>query len=94
MIYGLCHWDYYVFEFISRLIKRVPINVIWSGLLLALALISFFNVGGQVFKHNGIYSYSTATTTKKCNEKVAQIAGNSYEYATMWSYSPEETITF
>jgi hypothetical protein len=37
-----------------------------------------------------------ALHTKNVNEKVAQdkSGGNSYEYATMWSYSPEETITF
>jgi len=91
---------YYVFEFISRLVKKEqPLNVIWSGFLLALCFGLAFSMSADRYLSTMEYTpYSTRGTAplKNVNEKVAQdkSGGNSYEYATMWSYSPEETITF
>ncbi|NLO18854.1 MAG: YfhO family protein [Ignavibacteria bacterium] len=91
---------YYVFEFISRLIKKAePLNVIWSALMLALCFGLAFLMSADRYLSTMEYTeYSTrgSAPLKNIDEKVAQdkSGGNSYDYATMWSYSPGETVTF
>lgn len=96
---GIAYIIYYLFEIIGRLIKKEKINsVIISGLALAIA-------GGIAF---GMYAdrymtmleytpYSTrgeGPILKTDDTNQSKDGGNSYDYATQWSFSPQEIITF
>ncbi|MFH1052102.1 MAG: YfhO family protein [bacterium] len=100
IFYGIVTFALYLlFEFISRLIsKRKPIKVLRAAGLLALA-------GGIAFimssdRYLSTMEYTPHSTRgsgpieKADNSKVGASGGNDYEYATMWSYSPQEMMLF
>ncbi|MFC2130950.1 YfhO family protein [Bacteroidota bacterium] len=100
IFYGITTFALYLlFEFISRLIsKKNPLKVLRAAGLLALA-------GGIAFLMSSDRYLSTMEYTphstrgsgpiiKAESSKQDASGGNDYDYATMWSYSPEEIMLF
>lgn len=90
---------YLLFEFFSRLIKKQePMKVIRSALLLALAGgIAFLMTSDRYLSTMEYTHYSTrgsAPIVQEKNNKQDKTGGNDYDYATMWSYSPQEMMLF
>ncbi len=108
VFYGIVTFGLYLlFELVSRLItKNEPMGVIRAALVLAVAGAMSFGMGADRFLSTLEYTpYSTrgsapigqlnqsATPQKAANKQDAN-GGNDYQYATNWSFSPEETMTF
>ncbi len=91
---------YLLFEFISRLIsKQQPMSVLRVGAIILVA-------GGLSYlmsadRYMSVQEYTPHSTrgsapllkTDKDNQQ-NQTGGNDYDYATMWSFSPQEIVTF
>lgn len=96
---GLSFAIYLVYEFISRLIKKENfLNVIRPGIALVVAFgLSFLLSADRYLSIQEYTPHSTrgsAPLLKTDGTKQTKDGGNDYEYATMWSFSPAETITF
>jgi len=100
IFYGILTFALYLlFEFISRIIsKRQPLKVLRAAGLLALA-------GGMAFimssdRYLSTMEYTPHSTRgsgpiiKAEANKQDATGGNDYDYATMWSYSPQEMMLF
>lgn len=96
---GLAIGIYLVFELISRLIsKKEPIGVIKvAGYLLAAGILAFLMSSDRYYSTLDYTDHSTRGSAPLVQDnKDARDAsgGNSYEYATMWSFSPGEMMGF
>ncbi|MDW8272071.1 MAG: hypothetical protein RML15_06645 [Bacteroidota bacterium] len=103
VFYGVCTFALYlVFELGSRLIRREPVGgVLRAGATLAVAAALSFGMAADRYLTTLEYTpYSTRGTVPikfKINpdpQQQKKLDGNDYEYATNWSFSPEEMITF
>ncbi len=109
VFYGICTFGLYLlFELVSRLITRKqPMGVLRAALVLAVAGAMSFGMGADRFLSTLEYTpYSTRGSApisqimqngdqkqKSANVQDAN-GGNDYDYATGWSFSPEEMMTF
>jgi hypothetical protein len=107
VFYGICAFGLYLlFELVSRLItKNEPMGVVRAALVLAVAGGLSFGMGADRFLSTLEYTpYSTRGSApigqmsdqskqKSANKQDAN-GGNDYDYATNWSFSPEEMTTF
>ncbi len=108
VFYGICTFGLYLlFELVSRLItKKEPMGVLRAATVLAVAGAMSFGMGADRFLSTIEYTpYSTrgsapisqldasAANQKSANKQDAN-GGNDYDYATNWSFSVEETMTF
>ncbi len=109
VFYGICTFGLYLlFELVSRLItKQQPMGVLRAALVLAVAGAMSFGMGADRFLSTIEYTpYSTRgsaplsqlmqadTAQMKAANKQDANGGNDYDYATNWSFSPEEVSTF
>ncbi|MCX7929097.1 MAG: hypothetical protein N2663_00005, partial [Chlorobi bacterium] len=104
VFYGVCTFGLYlVFELASRLLRRESVvGVLRAGAVLAVAAALSFGMAADRYLTTLEYTpYSTRgtvplklRTTADSTQQRQKLDGNDYEYATNWSFSPEETITF
>ncbi len=100
IFYGVCALGIFlIFEFVHRLIsKSEPLNVVRSAGLLVFAGFIAFGMSSDRYLSTVEYTpYSTrgsAPIEQPEGKKVDASGGNEYSYATAWSYSPQELITF
>jgi len=103
VFYGVCTFGLYLlFELVSCLVRRERASgVLRAGLVLGGAAALSFGMAADRYLTTLEYTpYSTRGTVPikfKINPDSAQqqkLDGNDYEYATNWSFSPEEMITF
>lgn len=100
MFYGACAFGLYLlFEFISRLIsKQEPMKILRVAIIaLAAAGLSFLMSSDRYLTTMEYTQYSTrgsAPIHKTDKQTQDATGGNDYEYATMWSFSPGEIMTF
>lgn len=98
--FGLVGLVYFIYFFIHSFIKKDSFlqkqlikSLIISIVAAAVAILMSYDTYGQIYEYN---SYSTRGT-KSILEKQTQSTNstsNSYEYATNWSFSPGEVLTF
>lgn len=100
VFYAICAFGLYlVLELISRAVKKENVvPVLRSALLLMVAGGFAFAMGADRYLSVMEYSeYSTRATSpilKTENQQQDAAGGFDYEYATNWSFSPEEVMTF
>ncbi|RMF35680.1 MAG: hypothetical protein D6747_02020 [Chlorobiota bacterium] len=103
VFYGVCAFALYLlFELVSDLVRRQNVaGVLRAGATLAVAAALSFGMAADRYLTTLEYTpYSTRGTAPisiRTNPDPAQqkkLDGNDYEYATNWSFSPEEMITF
>lgn len=103
VFYGVCTFALYLlFELGSALVRRQNVGgVLRAGATLAVAAALSFGMAADRYLTTLEYTpYSTRGTAPisvRTNHDPAQqkkLDGNDYEYATNWSFSPEEMITF
>lgn len=103
VFYGVCTFALYLlFELGSALVRRQNVGgVLRAGATLAVAAALSFGMAADRYLTTLEYTpYSTRGTAPisvRTNPDPAQqkkLDGNDYEYATNWSFSPEEMITF
>jgi len=103
VFYGVCTFALYLlFELGSALLRRQSVwGVLRAGVTLAVAAALSFGMAADRYLTTLEYTpYSTRGTVPisvRTNPNAAQqkkLDGNDYEYATNWSFSPEEMITF
>ncbi|ROL62380.1 hypothetical protein D9V86_00975 [Bacteroidetes/Chlorobi group bacterium ChocPot_Mid] len=100
IFYGITTFALYlIFEFVSRLIsKRKPLKVLRAaGLLILAGGIAFIMSSDRYLSTMEYTPYSTRGTgpiVKTNNDKQDATGGHDYDYATMWSYSPQEMMLF
>lgn len=109
VFYGICTFGLYLlFELISRLItKQQPMGVVRAALVLVVAGGLSFAMASDRFLSTIEYTpfstrgsapisqlSSTPPEQKSSSNKQDVNGGNDYQYATNWSFSPQEMITF
>jgi hypothetical protein len=99
IFYGIVAFGLYlVFELVNRVIRKdQPLSVVRVAIILALAGGLSYMMSADRFLSTTEYTpYSTRGSAPIVQEKKAQDAsgGNTYDYATMWSFSPQEVVTF
>ncbi len=100
IFYSVCALGLYLlFELASRLIaKKQPIKIVKVAAILAVAGgIAFLMSSDRYFTTLEYTDYSTrgsAPIVKSDGNKQDATGGNDYQYATQWSFSPEEIATF
>lgn len=100
IFYGACAFGLYLlFEFVSRLIsKQEPIQIVKVAAIVVVAGgISFLMSSDRYLTTMEYTAYSTrgsAPIHKTDAQHQDASGGNDYEYATMWSFSPGEIMTF
>ncbi len=99
IFYGVLSFGIYlIFEFVSRLIKKdKALNIAYVAGLLALAGgLSYLMSSDRFFSTQEYMPYSTRGSAPiiKADAHVTDNGGHDYEYATMYSYTPSECITF
>jgi Bacterial membrane protein YfhO len=98
--YGLCCFGlYFVFEIVSRLLKKevvtgvlraAAILVVAGGLSFAMAADRYLSV----IEYTPYSTRGTAPIEKTIGQKQDASGGFDYDYATNWSFSPQEIATF
>lgn len=100
LFYGICTFGLYLlFELVSRIIsKKQPMKVVRAAGLLALAGGIAFMMSADrylsVFEYTPYSTRGSAPLVKNDASKQDASGGNDYDYATMWSFSPGEIMTF
>jgi len=96
---GLAFGLYLIYELIARLItKNKPLNALIPAATLIVATALAFMLSAD--RYLSIWEYTpysvrgSAPLLQDAQQKQTRSGGNDYDYATMWSFSPEETITF
>lgn len=89
---------YFIYELISRIVrKEQPLQIVKVGVVLVIAGALAFLMSADRYLSTLEYTkYSTrgsAPITKVKGQSQDASGGNDYDYATMWSYSPEEMFT-
>jgi hypothetical protein len=100
--YGVCCFGLYVlFELISRAISKESVTGVLraAGILVLAGGLSFAMASDRYLSVMEYTPYSTRGTapiekTASGGNKQDASGGNDYDYATNWSFSPEEMITF
>jgi hypothetical protein len=98
--YGACCFALYIaFELAARLLKRESVlGVLRSAAILAVA--GGLAVGMAADRYLSVMEYTpystrgTAPIEKAAGNKQDASGGNDYDYATNWSFSPQEMLTF
>ena len=94
-----CFGLYFVFEFVSRLIKKEAVTgvaraagilAVAGGLAFAMAADRYLSV----LEYTPYSTRGTAPIEKAVGQKQDAAGGFDYDYATNWSFSPEEMMTF
>lgn len=90
---------YLLTELVSRAItKTEPLSILKAGGALAIAGVLALGTHADMFMATREYTPSStrgsAPLVQSTNNKVDASGGNDYEYATNWSFSPEEVSTF
>ena len=96
---GIAFGLYLIFELISRAISKAePLKVLRAAGLLVVAGVFAYLMSADRFMAVQEYTpYSTRGSSpiqKTAKQHQDASGGNDYEYATMWSYSPLESMTF
>lgn len=100
IFYAFCAFGIYLLvELISRLIsKQQPMSVLKvAGMLIIAGTFAFMMSSDRYLSTMEYTEYSTrgsAPIVQTGETKVTETGGHDYEYATMWSFSPSEIITF
>ncbi|MFY8000884.1 MAG: YfhO family protein [Candidatus Kapaibacteriota bacterium] len=100
VFYGVCCFGlYFVFEIVSRLIKKEAISGVLraAGILAVAGGLSFAMASDRYLSVMEYTQYSTRGTApieKAVGQKQDAAGGFDYEYATNWSFSPQEMMTF
>mgnify|MGYP005813980489 CR=1 FL=1 len=96
---GLAFALYLIYELIARLItKNKPTKALIPAASLVIATALAFMLSAD--RYLSIWEYTpysvrgSAPLLQDAGQKQTRSGGNDYDYATMWSFSPEETITF
>jgi hypothetical protein len=98
--YGVCCFGlYFLFELVSRLAKREAVaGVVRAAAIMAVAGgLSFAMAADRylsVMEYTPYSTRGTAPIEKTAGNKQDAKGGNDYEYATNWSFSPQEMATF
>lgn len=98
--YGVCCFGLYiVFEIVSRLIKKEAITGVLraAGILAVAGGLSFAMASDRylsVMEYTAYSTRGTAPIEKTLGQKQDVAGGFDYEYATNWSFSPQEMMTF
>lgn len=90
---------YLVFELVSRLFKKnQPLSVLRAAAVLAVAFgLAYLMASDRYMSIQEYTKYSTrgsAPLVQSQQNKQDATGGNDYGYATMWSFSPQEIVTF
>ncbi len=96
---GLAFAIYLIYDIIAKIIKKdKPLQTLRSAILLAIAYILAFSMSADRYLSTLEYApYSvrgSAPIEKVHKDKNQKQNQSDYDYATMWSYSPEELWTF
>lgn len=96
---GIMFAIYLIYNFIAEIIKKEkPLRTLRSAILLAVAYIVAFSMSADRYLSTLEYApYSvrgSAPIEKVHKDKTQKQNQSDYDYATMWSYSPEELFTF
>ncbi len=99
IFYGILSFGIYlIFEFVSRLIKKdKALNVVYVAGFLALAGgLSYLMSSDRFLSAQEYTPYSTRGSAPLVDKDshVTESGGHDYDYATMFSYTPSECITF
>lgn len=96
---GLAFALYLLYELIARIItKNKPLMALIPAASLVVATALAFMLSAD--RYMSIWEYTphsvrgSAPLLQDAQQKQTRTGGNDYDYATMWSFSPEETITF
>jgi hypothetical protein len=94
-----CFGLYFVFEIISRLVKKEAITGVLrgAGILAVAGGLAFAMASDRylsVMEYTPYSTRGTAPIEKAVGQKQDAAGGFDYEYATNWSFSPEEMMTF
>lgn len=96
---GLAFALYLLYELIARIItKNKPLMALIPAASLVVATALAFMLSAD--RYLSIWEYTphsvrgSAPLLQDAQQKQTRTGGNDYDYATMWSFSPEETITF
>ncbi len=96
---GIAYFFYFGFEIIGRLIKKEKINSVLISMG-ALAVAGILAFGMYADRYMSMLEYTPYSTRGKgaisevAGSKQSKDGGNTYDYATGWSFSPKEIITF
>ncbi|MDT3738889.1 MAG: YfhO family protein [Candidatus Kapabacteria bacterium] len=96
---GVAVGVYLVFELISRIVtKNNPLNIVKViGVMMIAGGLAFSLSSDRYLAIQEYTPYSVRGSAPIADTKGKEVdnhGGNSYEYATMWSFSPEEVISF
>lgn len=100
VFYGVCCFGLYiVFEIVSRLIKKEAITGVLraAGIFAVAGGLSFAMASDRylsVMEYSAYSTRGTAPIEKVVGQKQDASGGFDYEYATNWSFSPQEMMTF
>lgn len=100
VFYGLCCFGlYFVFEIVSRLVKKESVTGVLraAGILAVAGGLSFAMAADRylsVMEYTPYSTRGTAPIEKTVGQKQDAGGGFDYEYATNWSFSPQEMMTF
>lgn len=96
---GIAYFFYFLFEIIGRLLKKEKINSVLVAMgSLAIAGILAFSMYAD--RYMSILEYTPYSTRGQGalvaadDSKQSKDGGNTYDYATGWSFSPKEVVTF
>jgi hypothetical protein len=96
---GIAYFFYFLFEIFGRLAKKEKINSVLISMG-SLAIAGILAFGMYADRYMSILEYTPYSTRGKgalvegADSKQSKDGGNSYEYATGWSFSPKEVVTF
>lgn len=100
IFYAACAFAIYlIFELVSRYAKKENPGGVWraAAVLVAASAVAFIMSSDRYISSLEYADYSTRGTApivKTANQTQDETGGNDYEYATMWSFSPQEIATF
>ncbi len=96
---GVAFALYLIYELVSRAImKNKPLKALVPAAALVVATAFAFILSAD--RYMSLWEYTpysvrgSAPLLQDVGQKQTRSGGNDYDYATMWSFSPEETITF
>ena len=90
---------YLIFELVSRMItKNEPMKVLRAAAVLFIAGVLSFVMSSDRYlstlQYNQYSTRGTAPIMKTADQQQTESGGHDYDYATMWSFSPQEISTF
>lgn len=98
--FGLVGLVYFIYFFVHSFIKKDKFlqkqllkSLIISITAAVIAVIMSYDTYGQIYEYNPYSTRGTKSILEKQNQS-ASSTSDSYEYATNWSFSPGEVLTF